>query len=263
MTQFNPSFSLGATKTIGEAITLGLWLGRAQRSAGLTERFINFFPVGQDPYELVGNPKLDPEVNNQLDFSFQWNRNQTSLNVDLFAGYLQDFISSFIDEDLTRRLPSSPGVRQFVNIEDAYKAGFEVNWKQQLLVGLQHQVGIAYTYAQDLERDEPLPEIAPLDFRYVLVGDYMKSTLRPEVTFRHVLRQSRISPEFGETETPSFSLLNIQLACQLTKDARITAGVNNLFDENYFEHLNRSVRGTNTPIFAPGRNAFASINFVF
>ncbi len=263
VTQFNPSFSLGATKTVGEKITLGLWLGRAQRSAGLTERFINFFPVGQDPFELVGNPELDPEVNNQLDLSFQWNSKQTSINVDLFAGYLQDFISSFIDEDLTPRLPSSPGVRQFVNIEDAYKAGFEVNWKQQLLVGLQHQVGIAYTYAQDLERDEPLPEIAPLDFRYVLVGDYMKGKLQPELTFRHVLQQSRISPEFGETETPSFSLLNIQLACQLTKEARITAGVNNLFDENYFEHLNRSVRGNNTPIFAPGRNAFASINFVF
>ena len=263
VSQFNPSFSLGATKNVGEEIVLGLWLGRAQRSAGLTERFINYFPVGQDPFELLGNPNLDPEVNNQLDLTFQWKNSQTNINVDVFAGYLQDFISSFIDEDLSPRLPNSPGVRQFVNINDAFKTGFEVNWTQRLLVGLQQQVGMAYTYAQDLERDEPLPEIAPLDFRYSLIGDYFDGKLQPEVTFRHVMQQSRISAEFGETETPAFSLLNVQVGYNLTKEARLTAGINNLFDENYYEHLNRSVRGNNIPIFAPGRNAFASINFVF
>ncbi len=263
VSQFNPSFSLGATKNVGEEIVLGLWLGRAQRSAGLTERFINYFPVGQDPFELLGNPNLDPEVNNQLDLTFQWKNSQTNINVDVFAGYLQDFISSFIDEDLSPRLPNSPGVRQFVNIDDAFKTGFEVNWTQRLFVGLQQQVGMAYTYAQDLERDEPLPEIAPLDFRYSLIGDYFDGKLQPEVTFRHVMQQSRISTEFGETETPAFSLLNIQVGYNLTKEARLTAGINNLFDENYYEHLNRSVRGNNIPIFAPGRNAFASINFVF
>ncbi len=263
ITQFNPSFSFGATRGIGKGLTLGVWLGRAQRSAGLTERYINYFPVGQDPYELLGNPQLDPEVNNQLDLSFKWNKTNTSLSVDLFAGYLQDFISSFIDDSLIPRLPTSPGVRQFVNIENAFKTGFEINWKEQLLVGLQQQIGVAYTYAQDLERNEPLPEIAPLDLRYTLIGDYLNGKLQPELTFRHVLQQSRVSTEFGETATPSFSLLDVKLGYQLNNSARITAGVNNLFNENYYEHLNRSVRGNNLPLFAPGRNAFASINFVF
>lgn len=263
VTQLNPSFSFGATRSIGKDLTMGLWLGRAKRSAGLTERFINYFPVGQDPYELLGNPQLNPEVNNQLDLSFKWNKTNTSLNVDVFAGYLQDFISSFIDTNLTPRLPMSPGVRQFVNIEDAFKTGFEITWKQQLLVGLQHQIGIAYTHAKDLERNEALPEIAPLDFRYILIGNYLDGKLQPELTFRHVLEQSRISTEFGETATPSFSLLDVKLGYQLTNSSRITAGVNNLLDENYYEHLSRSVRGNNLPLFAPGRNAFASVNFVF
>ena len=263
ISQFNPSFSLGASKNLGKHTTLGIWLGRAQRSAGLTERFINFFPVGQDPFELLGNPQLDSEINNQLDVTFQWKNDQTNIGFDVFAGYLQDFISSVIDPDLSPRIPMSPGVRRFVNIEDAFKTGFELSWNQKLLSGLQHQMGVAYTYAQDLERDEPLPEIAPLDFRYTLVGNYLDGKLRPELTFRHVVQQSRISEEFGETKTPAFSLLNVKLAYQLTKGAKLTVGANNIFDENYYEHLNRSVRGNNTPIFAPGRNAFASINFVF
>lgn len=263
VTQFNPSISLGATQRIGKDLTLGLWLGRAQRSAGLTERFINYFPVGQDPYELIGNPQLNPEINNQLDLTFNWHKKSTNLSIDLFAGYLQDFISSVIDPDLTPRLPNSPGVRQFVNIKDAFKSGFEINWTQELLLSLVQKVGMAYTYAQDVERDEPLPEIPPLDFRYTLTGNYISEKLQPELTFRHVLEQSRISTEYGETPTPSFSLLDVKLAYQVTNAARITAGINNIFDDNYYEHLARSVRGNNLPIFAPGRNAFASLNFVF
>lgn len=263
VTQFNTSASIGATRNLDAATSVGLWLGRAQRSAGLTERFINYFPVGQDPFELLGNPQLKPEINNQIDFTFQWQKTNTRLNVDIFAGYLQDFISSFIDSDLAPRLPMSPGVRRFVNIEDAFKTGFELNWTQQLFLGIQQQVGIAYTYAQDLERDQPLPEIAPLDFRYSLVGNFVEGKLQPEIVFRHVLEQSRISPEFGETQTPSFSLLDVKLGYQITKAARVNVGVNNIFDENYYEHLNRSVRGTGEPIFAPGLNAFASVNYVF
>jgi len=263
VTQFNPSISLGATKNIGKEWILGLWLGRAQRSAGLTERFINYFPVGQDPYELIGNPQLDSEVNNQLDLTFNWRKKSTNLNIDFFAGYLEGFISSVIDTDLIPRIPSSPGVRQFVNIKDAFKTGIEITWTQELLLGLEQNVGMAYTYAQDLERDEPLPEIAPLDFRYTLIGNYIRGKLQPELAFRHVLEQSRISSEYGETTTPSFSLLDVKLSYQMTSSARITAGVNNLFDGNYYEHLARSVRGNNLPIFSPGRNAFASLNFVF
>ncbi|UJH68469.1 TonB-dependent receptor domain-containing protein [Allomuricauda sp. SCSIO 65647] len=263
VSQFNPSFSLGATRSIGKEMTLGLWLGRAQRSASLTERYINYFPVGQDPFEMLGNPQLNQEINNQLDLTFNWQNKFTNVNIDIFAGYLQDFISSVIDTELEPRLPTSPGVRRFVNIEDAVKLGFEVNWSQELIGGLQQRMGIAYTYAQDLERDEPLPEIAPFDFRYTVFGEYMKGKLHPELTFRHVMEQSRISNEFGETQTPSFSLLDAKLAYNFTKSGRISIGMNNIFDENYYEHLTRSVRGNNQPIFAPGRNAFAAINFVF
>ncbi|NNL07653.1 MAG: TonB-dependent receptor, partial [Croceitalea sp.] len=149
VTQINPNLSAGATHKINEKLNFGLWLGRAQRSASLTERYINFFPVGQDPYELVGNPQLKPEVNNQFDIILDWKNKFTKLEVDVFAGYLQNFISSFIEPNTDPRLPNSPGVRQFTNIDNAIKTGFEINWTQQLILGLQQQIGLAYTYAQD------------------------------------------------------------------------------------------------------------------
>ncbi|MBV6652300.1 MAG: TonB-dependent receptor, partial [Mameliella sp.] len=261
--QVNPSFSLGGSRKIDNDMQLGLFFGRAQRSGSLTERFINYFPVGIDPYEMLGNPQLKPEINYQADLTFEWRMEKSAVNIDLFASYLEDYISSVIDLSLSPRLPMSPGVRQFINIEEAFKSGFEAQWTQELFAGLRHQLAIAYTYAQDLERAEPLPEIAPLDFTYTVRGGYFGGKLQPELSFRHVLRQNRISAEFGETETPSFSIVDLKLACQISEKILLSAGIYNLMNETYFEHLNRSVRSTKQPIWARGRNGFASLNLSF
>jgi iron complex outermembrane receptor protein len=263
-TQANPGISIGGTKRIGEKFSTGLWLGRAHRSGSLTERFINYFPVGQDPYEMLGNPILDPEINNQADLNFQWKSEFTSLKLDLFTAYLQDFISSSIDTSLSPRLPSSPGVRRYVNLDKAIKAGFEASWGQRLFVGLTHQLSIAYTYGQDLIRKEPLPEVAPLDLRYHLSGSYLKNLLQPYTSLRFAMEQERISSEFGETVTPSFFIVDLGLSLRINRMIGIRAGVQNLLDELYYEHLNRSVRSASPfPIYAPGRSFFLSFNLDF
>ena len=263
VTEFNPSFSAGLQKIWNSQFTTGLWLGRVQRSGSLTERFINYFPVGVDPYEMIGDPNIALEVNNQIDLIFDWNTNNSALNVDLFASYLQDYISSEISTTLNPRLPTSPGVREFMNIDNAFKTGFEFNWTQNLGAGLQQQLGLAYTYAQDLENDEPLPEIPPLDVRYVLKGSFFNDLLLPEVFFRYSMKQDRVSAQYGETTTPSFTLLDLKLGYKISRSLRVNAGVNNVFDENYYEHLTRSVRGTTTPIYAPGRNMFINFSLNF
>ncbi len=263
VTQINPGLSIGGINNFENNFSLGLWLGRAQRSGSITERYINYFPVGLDPYEMLGNPELDPEVNNQVDLTLGYKSSKTTIDVGLFASYLQDYISSEIKDDLTPRLPNSPGVRQFVNIDEALMTGFEISWNQVIVKGLQHQMSLAYTYGQDQVRDEPLPEIAPLDFRYTLTGTFLNDKLLPEVTFRHVIKQDRISTIFGETETPSFTLIDLSATYQATGFLSFSAGVQNIFDKAYYEHLSRSVRGAARSIYAPGRNIFVSVAIDF
>jgi len=259
--QFNPAISIGATRNLSEKLTLGAWLGRVQRSGSLTERYINYFPVGLDPYEMLGNPLLDPEINNQADLTTQWRSEHSSISLDLFVAYLQDPISSIIDTSLNPRMPSSPGVRRYTNIERAFKTGFEASWAQELPAGLQHLFSVAYTYGQDPDKKDPLPEIAPLDTRFHLSGSYFSERLKPYITFRYVMEQARISSEFGETVTPSFALFDLGLSLRFQKVFGISAGIQNLFDTLYYEHLSRSVRATETmPIYSPGRCFFISFN---
>jgi iron complex outermembrane receptor protein len=253
-TQINPSVSIGGTRSIGKGFSAGMWLGRAQRSGSLTERYINYFPVGLDPYELIGNPDLDPEINNQLDLNLGFKSASSRVDLSLFASILQNYISSEINEDLTPRLPNSPGVRQFVNLDQAMITGFELSWSQRIFSWLDHELGIAYSYGQDLGKNAPLPEISPMDLRYDISGIFMEERLEAEAGIRYVLGQNRISSEFGETETPAFSLLNVKVSYRILAYLRATVGVQNLLDVAYYEHLNRRVAGQPEPIYAPGRN---------
>jgi iron complex outermembrane receptor protein len=150
-------------------------------------------------------------------------------------------------------------VRQFINIDDALLAGFEITWNQHLLSGISHFMSIAYTYGQDLDRDEALPEIAPLDFRYLLSGDFINDKLHTEIGFRHVLQQDRISNTYGETETPSFSIVDMKASYIALPKLNLGIGIQNIFDVAYYEHLNRSVRGKERAIYAPGRSFVLSL----
>jgi len=260
ITQINPGISLGLIRNFSNSVSLGFWLGHTQRSGSLTERYINYFAVGQDAYELLGNPQLKPETNNQADFTFEWKTEKTILHADLFASYSQAYISPVIDSTLVPVMPSSPGVRQFQNIGEAFRTGFELSWKQSLFLGMQHQLSFAYTYGESISQSGPLPEIAPMDIRYSLSGNYLKNKLLPEIVFRHVISQNRISKEFGETETPSFTLIDFSVSYKFFKVFDITGGVQNLFNIAYYEHLSRLLSGSSSQhIFAPGQNIFVSL----
>lgn len=260
ISQVNPSASVGSVHQFKNGMQIGLWFGRAQRSGSITERFINHLPVGQDPYEMVGTPDIKPEVNNQVDLNLGYKTTETIINLSLFTSFLQDYISSEIDPALTPKMPTSPGVRRYINIDEAMMSGFEVSWDQRLFAGLTHQLSAAYTYGQNKVIDQPLPEIAPMDIRYALRGSYLDGKLKPEASVRYVVQQDRISTEFGETETPSFTLVDASVSYKISKLFNATLGAQNLFDVAYYEHLSRSVRGTNPrPIYAPGRNFYVSV----
>lgn len=258
----NPSLSIGFTQPLGEGVSWGAWLGRSQRSGSLTERFINYFPVGLDPYELVGNPDLKPEANQQLDVRFQIERQRTRLQISGFTAYLSNFITSEIRPDLTPLMPMSPGVRQFVNRDGAFLLGGEVRWEQLWHERIGHELSLAYTYGQDADLKEPLPEIAPLDTRLSVWGSFLQDKIRPEVSLRYVATQNRVSEVFGETKTPSFFTMDIALRTTPFKNWAFSAGVRNLLDETYYEHLNRSVRADGRPpLWAAGRNAFVRVSW--
>ena len=258
--EVNFSFSFGATRDLSESLRMGIWFGKAERSGSLTERFINHIPVDVDPYERIGNPDLDPEINYQLDYNVNWKTDLFALDVNLFASWLRDYISSEIRSDIPPLMASAPGVKQFVNIDKAVMRGFEINFNQNISNSLYHRLNLAYTYGKNKEINQPLPEIPPLDIRYSLGAFLCKQKFIPEFMLRHAAKQDRIAENFGETKTPDFTVLDFKASYLVSDHFRVIGGIRNLFDEAYYEHLSRSVKGSNQPIYAPGRNFYLTLS---
>ena len=259
--KLNVSVSFGATHDFSKQIRMGLWIGRAERSGSLSERFINYLSVDVDPYERIGNTRLKSEKNYQVDYNFKWKTDQSELDISLFAAVLKDYISSEIRADLSPLMKTAPGVKQFINIDNALMRGFELSWFQKLSPAIYHKANIAYTYGKNKDFNEALPEISPLDFRYALGGTFCKKKFHPEISVRHALKQERVSKTYGETPSPSFTLVDFKASYLLAKQFQLTGGVRNLFDETYYEHLNRSVKGNMQAINAPGRSFYLTLLF--
>lgn len=262
VTQLNPGLSLGLKRDVAEHFNFGIWLARVQRCGSIMERFINYFPVGVDPFEMVGNPDLKAETNNQLDFVLGYTKESIQVEFSPFVAFLTDYITAE-KTDLTPRIASSPGVRQFVNIKSAVKAGFEFSVNQYLGAGIQYQFAAAYTYGQNLSLSEALPEIAPMDIRYALIGNHLENKLHTAIRLRHVIGQNRISESFGERMTPKFTLLDADASFNFTNQLAIKGGAQNLFNQTYYEHLNRPIGVDRRPLFSPGRNFFVMIRVKF
>ncbi|WP_209332174.1 TonB-dependent receptor domain-containing protein [Lunatimonas salinarum] len=261
-TQLNPGISIGAQRDLGKAFSLGIWAATVRRSGSLLERYINYLAVGLDPWELVGDPQIKPETNNELDLVLGYNRDKISLELTLFGSYMTDYISS-VKTDLKPRLATSPGVRQYINVDEAVKTGFELNFRQQLSSNFSHTLGVAYTHGKDLMLDAPLPEIAPLDLRYGVRGVFLDEKLQTGLNVRHVLAQERVSEAFGEGKTPGFTLLDLDASYPIGKMLLLKSGIQNLFAETYYEHLTRPIGANKTPMYAPGRNFFVMLSFKF
>jgi len=258
----NPSISVGATSEIANNFHAGIWLGRGIRSASITERFINFLPVGLDAYEVVGNVELNHEINRQVDIIFQLKKEKINAYINLFASSVENFITSVVLPGVKPVVSTSPGVRQFINIPEARLYGFEFSWLQKISHNLKNNLSATYTFGQDMKLNQPLPEISPLEFRNRLDQVVVDGKLSVYANMRYVANQDRISTVFNEKKTKDFTLFDLGLKYFPTKRSQISFDVTNVFDVTYREHLSRFISFTK-PLNSLGRNFILIYTYQF
>ncbi|QCX53267.1 TonB-dependent receptor domain-containing protein [Elizabethkingia sp. JS20170427COW] len=229
-------------------------VGRGERAASLTEKYINFFMIGYDNYQYVGNPHLKSEKNLQADWVFSYQKGNLHLQTDIFYSRLTDFISSQIVTDIPATSQTAKGVRQMQNIKDAYKTGIEGSLQWQFLPYLRLDASAAYTYAKNISQDVPLPEIAPLDTRLGLKATLNKFLIGADMRF--VASQKRINPLFGELPTKDFTVFNLEAQAEIFPKANVSFQVKNILNRSYTEYLNKTTANSNYTerFLSPGRS---------
>ena len=239
--EINISGNLSASYRLKRGFSMQLALGRGVRSATIDERYINHFAVGKDPYELVGNPDLKPEVNHQLEYALRYQNSHLDVQLSAFYSIFGNLITAAVDSLLPRKY--SPWLepkfaKRFVNVENAYQTGLEISGDYALTRAFKIHGQFAYTYAQNTSWDEPISRIPPMEGGLKLSFEKPKWWVSADARF--VAKQTRVAESFGEVETPGFSLFNARFGLKPVKGLILGFTVENILDTEYVEFLNWS-----------------------
>jgi iron complex outermembrane receptor protein len=277
----NFSFSAGATWNINKRFALSFSLGRGTRSPDMIERFITLLPIGYDPYDYLGNPQLKPEINNQADLRLNVYRTIAgTFEVNLFYSFVNRFISGIrIPETVAK--PQSKGVlgvKQYQNIGNVWLTGFEFNWTspEKWNWGVNADAALTYGVNPTAERyiiengevvgtetvrNDGLPEIPPFEGNINVFYKFLNGKLVPRMNVRMVATQNHISLSYEESKTPGFVTAGVNINWQVHPVLRISGGVSNIFNQPYYEHLNRRMINTPGNLYEPGRSFYVVIRF--
>jgi iron complex outermembrane receptor protein len=242
-------------------VALSLGLGHTARVPDASERYFTLQKMGTD---RVGDPELDPSRHTGLDAALTFERPSGSLRAHLFASRVDDYIT-VRDQ---ARIQQVAGVmnreaRTFANV-DATLLGGELQASANLGSRLFLEGDVSLVRGrQEAQPDqgilsENLVEMPPALAHARLRFDDGAFWAVAEGVF--AARQDEVDADLGEEETPGYATANLSLGLRRGR-LRATAGVYNLFDRYYVEHLSywRDPFSSGIRVPEPGRNVFANV----
>ena len=263
--------------------------GHAERAPTLTELYSAGPFIGvlqQGVSRLIGDPNLKQERLNQFDLGLTANYEAFRFGVNGFYGFFDNYITydaNRIGRGLTQVV--------YTNTDRATLAGVEFYSQADLTAWLTPFGSLSYVQgidrtARDRRRSlnlassrrddlltgrkaatEALPQIPPLDAKLGL--RFHEAVKNPrwqvEVSTRIVHGQNNVATSLGELPTPGFTIVNIRGFWQATDSLLLSAGVENVGDVNYRQHLDPiagNLLGTGQ-LFRPGTNFFFNSQFTY
>ncbi|WOD08372.1 TonB-dependent copper receptor [Marinomonas sp. GJ51-6] len=231
---------------------------------GHVERFPDYWEINPSYDSLAGGVNafstVDPEKTTQLDIGLNYQQGAISSWVSGYAGIVEDFI--IFDYSSSTE----------VGNVDAYIAGFEMGARYQLTPEWSTNASLAYAWGQDTDNDEPLPQIAPLEAK--LGATFEQDSWTTNTVLRMVASQNRISEDRGNVvgydfgTSTGFATMDINLEYRINEHFTWRAGINNLMDKAYYEHLNKAGSSSfgyaaDEAYLESGRTLWTSVNAKF
>lgn len=235
---------------------------------GYTERFPDYWEFfsptsGADGHSAAFDT-VKPEKTTQLDFGAKYSGQRLDGWLSAYVGRVNDFILFDYDGN-NRRLSRASNV-------DATIMGAEAGYSYKLTEHWSTDASLAWAWGKNRSDNAALPQMPPLDARLGLGwenGPFSTSALLRMVSHqdRIALNQGNVvGKDFGRSA--GFSIFSANAAWQFNPHLKLSAGVDNIFNQAYSEHLNlagNSAFGysSNTPVNEPGRTWWAKVNVKF
>ena len=236
---------------------------------GRVERFPDYWELiaaGRESADSLSAFHTLPEETSQLDLGAVYATERLSFSTSVFYSDVQDYIliqSNYVKGG--RRTTISRNV-------DAATWGGEADAVYALLPSVRVSGTLAYTRGRNETDDAPLAQMPPLEARLGL--DYARGAWSAGALVRSVAEQDRYAVNQGNIvgqdlgPTDGFTVFSLNGGWRPREGMLLTAGVDNLFDQTYAEHLSRGgamVSGyeQTTKVNEPGRTLWMKLDLKF
>ncbi|MDQ1107618.1 iron complex outermembrane receptor protein [Stenotrophomonas rhizophila] len=249
-------------RDISSALTTYAGIGHSERMPDYWELFSpDMGPAGS----INAFSAVQPEKTTQLDIGLQYRDERVNAWVSAYAGRLQDYIL------FTYRDGGMMGsTTQATNI-NARIAGAEAGAEVALGQGWKLGGTLAYAWGENRTDGGALPQMPPLEAR--LSAGWEGARWSAGALARAVTRQNRVAPGQGNVvardlgPSAGFATLALNAGYRISDALQLSAGVDNLFDRAYSEHLNLAgsadfgFPADPVRINEPGRTVWMKVNY--
>lgn len=240
-------------------------VSRTMRTADETERFfangasVNATGSFNTPGSAwVGNPNLNPEKHVQIDTGLSKQTEHYGWRATVFYDAVQDYILR------DQRMVTNGKITTYRNV-NATLYGAQVEGYTGFAWNTQLAGGLNYVNSQNDSDNRNIAQTPPLS-GYVALNK-QAGDLGLGARFRFQDKQSAIDTLSGldTQKTPAWSVLDLYGSYRINKTVKVMAGVDNVFDHAYFQHVGRtdSLTGNTINLYEPGRSAWVKLSAKF
>ena len=231
-----------------DALRIELAIARKMRAPYYVERYA-WLPLQAtgglaDGHNYVGDIDLDPELSREVEGGVRWRGRWLSLAPRAFYRRVDDYIQGVkiappqdpLDAAaiMVSTASGDPDPLRFSNV-DAVFYGVDVEYGLRLPFHFDLEGVLSYVRAERRDVDDDLYRIAPLRGRTAL--RYRWGGWSASVEGVYAARQQHVAAENDENETPGYGLLNLFVLWEPGGGVGISAGVDNVLDAFYQDHL--------------------------
>jgi len=224
---------------------------------------------------VIGDPQLTPERNWQFDFGLSVEQDTWRGRATYYHAWISDYVT-FFDDGVSRF--GDARLLRYMNTPLATLTGFELYGEFNVLPRLTLFGEMSYVEGTDRDIGRPLPSISPLEGTTGLRLHDLQRGQRwgIELAARMVTSQNRLGViRMGDTlttleeRTGGFTTWKLRGYYNYTRNFHLIAGIDNLFDRTYQEHLDGRVLGPDgfpppaTRVLRPGFSPYFGLRWVF
>ncbi|MDE4535939.1 TonB-dependent copper receptor [Pseudomonas sp. ITEM 17296] len=211
---------------------------------------------------------IKPEKTTQLDFGIQYRDARLEAWASGYVGQIRDYI---LFDYRTGMMGMSTSQAQNI---DARIMGGEVGAAYKLSENWKADATLAYAWGKNSSDGKALPQMPPLESRLGLT--YSRDVWSVGALWRLVAAQNRIAENQGNVvgkdyeKSAGFGVFSLNGAYKVNNNLKLSAGVDNLFDKAYAEHLNLAGNAgfgypatDPQPVNEPGRTFWTKVDFSF